>query len=138
MKSFEALFKAQDEMKELLSQCNLLEGISVNETELKEIKQDMYWHLFVKNTDASAKRTYLTYSVNTVVPLAWGDNKALNFDCSIELKIFTNKDEIRDLISTINSKADELNWRFEMSSPIQYESQSQKYTYTFILSKVIS
>ena len=133
MKVYQAMYQAYDSIKTVLGNAGLVDGTSLSPEQLKSSKKTLYWHLTVKSEEASKKQIYVTYELLTAAPLAYGSGKPIAYDVTIQLNIFTTKENIRTLIEKINDESEAKHWRFDLIIPPTYESQLKLYIYTFNL-----
>lgn len=138
MKLYTSIFKAIDQIKLLLIDAGLVDGITLTNEQLKVSKDTLFWHIAVKNEEGSKKQTYVTYSVISSQPTLYGDGIPHGYSVIIGLNIFSNKENVKDLIDDINTSADNFGWQFELSSAISYDHQLNLYTYPFNLLKVLT
>lgn len=135
MKLFDALTQAIAEIKEALNGAGLIEGITLNQEDLKSSRAVLFWFIEVKSEEASRKATYATFNVNTITPDLYGDGKTLAHKVTVELNIFTNKEDINILMNDLNNAAEAAGWAFDLASAPTYEQQAKLYNYNFLLEK---
>ena len=138
MKLYTSIFKAIDQIKTLLIDAGLVDGITLTSEQLKDSKDTLFWHIAVKNEEGSKKQTYVTYSVISSQPTIYGDGIPRGYSVIIELNLYSNKENVKDVIDEINTSADNYEWQFELSSAISYDHQLNLYAYSFNLLKVIT
>lgn len=135
MKLFDALTKAIIEAKNVLKSAGLIEGITLTQDELKSSKAVLFWFIEVKSEEASRKATYATFNINSIDGRLYGDGSYLSCEATVELNIFTNKEDISIMMNDINNTAEAADWRFDLASAPSYDSQSKLYNYNFKLRK---
>lgn len=135
MKLFDALTQATSEIKEVLKSAGLVEGITLTQEELKSSRAVLFWFIEVKSEEASRKATYATFNVLKLNPSLYADGKIMSLKATIELNIFTNKEDINILMNDLNNTAEAAGWNFDLSNAPSYDQQTKLYNYNFLLEK---
>lgn len=135
MKLFDALNRAITEMKDLLTSAGLVEGITLTQEDLKNSRGVLFWFIEVKSEEASRKSTYATFNVTTIESKIHADGSPVSCKVTVELNIFTNKEDISILMNDLNNTAEAEGWTFDLASAPSYDSQSKLYNYNFKLGK---
>lgn len=138
MKTYNALFNSIDEIKLILSTAGIVDGVTLTPEQLKTTRKVLFWYISVRSTDASKKDTYVTFDVLEITPRVHGNGKPIAYRVTINLQIFTNKEDIRNLIKEINDAAEDNGWSFDLASNPDYEQTSRVFTYSFNLGKWIA
>lgn len=138
MKLYEALFKSFADVKSTLENAGLKDGFEISETELKSTKDVLFWKIEAKHTDATAKPIYVTFNIGDLKPLSYGDGIALNYQSLIILNLYTNKNDIENLVKLINDSCKVNGWKFDLAEQPIYNQSAKYYSYTFNMQKVIS
>lgn len=137
MKRYEAVFKAKDQIKQVLTNAGIKEGITLTPEEIKDYKKELFWYIELKSENASRKETYLTFNISDAKAGAKGDGRTLLFNVIVTLDVFTLKEDIQELIENVNTSAVNNGWDFDLVGNIDYEGQSKLYTYRFLLTKMV-
>ena len=116
MKLYEVLFKSISEIKNLLTQSGLTDGISLTPTEIKTSQAVLFWYIEVKNEEASRKSTYVTFSISNIQNYSYADGKIFTYKADVDVNIFTNKEDVSLLISDINNASETMKWDFDLAA----------------------
>ena len=138
MKVYQAMFKSFDNIKLVFDNAGLVDGTKLTLEDLKTTKGVLYWFLTVKSEEASKKQTYVTYDLLNATGSNYGDGEPMSYDVTLQINIFTNKENIQGLIENINIESELNGWKFDLATGPGYDTQIKLYIYTFNLKKVIS
>lgn len=137
MKVHNVLFESLEDIKNVLTEAGLVDGVSLSETERKNSKKVIYWYISVRTAEDSKKTTYVTYRSTNFSPFQYGDGKPISYKADYQLDVFTNKENIKDLVTDLNNAFEGNGWTFELSNAeIEYDVANKLFTYPFKISKV--
>lgn len=130
MKTYEVMQYLADTGRNLLVAAGLIDGLTLNQDELKNEAQPIFWFINTNSKIASEKETYITYSISGAPPLSYGDGEVMTRQGILIVEIFTRKRSIDDLIKNLNDTFLENSWAFELGN-WNYDSSLQMYYYQF-------
>lgn len=135
-KTYKAIDDTIEIVKNMLLQADLLDGLSLNQTQLKNASKPIFWYINTRSKEASDKETYISYTIQSLEPHEHGDGIILSRVATVNVNIFTRRRNVDDLIKELNDVFVDSNWTFELQD-IDYDSGLQFYTHTFSCQAVL-
>jgi len=135
-KTYKAIDDTIEIIKNMLLQADLLDGLSLNQTQLKNASKPIFWYINTRSKEASDKETYISYTIQGLEPHEYGDGIILARVATVNVNIFTRRRNVDDLIKKLNDVFVDNNWTFELQNS-DYDSGLQFYTHTFSCQAVL-
>ena len=128
------LYAAIIELKTSLEAAFILagfkDGISLSNEEIKAETDPMFWFLQLTNKDASDKKMYLTYGINSMDQTVHGDGVTLGRKAITTVTLYSRSKNVATQFEALNRILLEKYLNFELDSII-YNSTEQMYGYSF-------
>jgi len=131
---YDAFKQCQTAVEEVLEGIGFVNGIKILTSNIKSEKEPIFWFLKVINADASDKQQYITYSIEELSPIVYGDGKIMLRKATIEINFYSRKRKIDLYFKQMNDGfLQSLSFsNFELSK-FNYDAGTQLFVYSFIV-----
>lgn len=132
-----AIFDTQELVDSVLTQAGLIDGLTLDNEEVKNETTPLFWFVQVASKVGSEKPTYVTYTITSADRYHSGDGKVINRKVICPVTVFSRNRDIRSIVESIDSSFRANNWRFKFSS-VQYNFEIKMFIYEFVAEAVVS
>lgn len=116
MKLYKARQLVRKRVAYLLSNALLIDGATLNITQLKNENKPIFWYISSRNIEASSKEVYVVYNITSLDPNEYGDGEALLYNTIVDITIFSRRENIDELLKKINNAFDNDKWFLQFVS----------------------
>ncbi len=124
----ESLTKCHSLVEKVLTQSGLLKGLGLTNEEIKDTLKTTFWRDFCTSKEASAKNTFVVWSVSALDPIAYGDGQVFCTEFNVKLEYNSNSYKLPEELESIEQSAKNNNCSIEYVSTY-FNDVSNTYTY---------